>query len=69
LNGHKADLDHLAAVLLQHEELDREQVERVLKRLPVNEPSPAPAVQPLPAPAVDVTPEPCLPPKLAFGGA
>jgi cell division protease FtsH len=70
LKAHKADLDHLAAVLLQHEELDKEQVERVLKRLPVYDPSPASAVRPLPVSAeAAAEPEPCLPPKLAFGGA
>jgi cell division protease FtsH len=69
LHAHRADLDHLAAVLLQHEELDKEQVERALKRQPVFDPPLPPPVQPLPLPAEAAEPEPHLPPKLAFGGA
>jgi cell division protease FtsH len=70
LKAHKADLDHLAAVLLQHEELDKEQVERVLKRLPVYDAAPA-ADTPPPMPAVNepTATQPALAPNLAFGGA
>jgi cell division protease FtsH len=70
LAKHKADLDHLAATLLQHEELDREQVERALKRLPVYAPPPpTPPPSPAPVPVEDETPIPARAPNLAFGGA
>ncbi|HEY2787639.1 MAG TPA: ATP-dependent zinc metalloprotease FtsH [Fimbriiglobus sp.] len=70
LAKHKADLDHLAATLLQHEELDREQVERALKRLPVYAPAPpTPPPSPAPVPVEDETPIPARAPNLAFGGA
>ncbi len=69
LQRNKADLDHLAAILLQHEELDREQVERVLKRLPVYEPAPLVSTPPpLPSLSEDTASNHALAPKLAFGG-
>jgi cell division protease FtsH len=71
LEKHRADLDRLAAALLVHEELDRDQVERLMKGLILDPPSPTaerpsdPAVKPMISPV----PEADLPPRLGFAGA
>ena len=38
MSQHRGDLDKIAAALLVHEELDREEVDRVLKGLPIPAP-------------------------------
>jgi cell division protease FtsH len=71
LEKHRTDLDRLAAALLVHEELDRDQVERLMKGLILDPPSPTaerpsdPAVKPMISPV----PEADLPPRLGFAGA
>jgi cell division protease FtsH len=71
---HREQLDRIAEALLLHEELDREEVEKIMAGVPVaelrkdREPKPAPAAD---APAVAVAPpapEPPASPGLAFGG-
>ena len=57
----RPDLDKLAKALLQHEELDREAIDKLLRKAPHPEPANF-ADQPLPGPA-DLTSG-----NLAFGG-
>ncbi len=71
---HRDKLDALAEALLLHEEIDREEVEKIMSGVPVSElrkevPK-APEVPPAAAPE-PTAPEPDAPPKpgLAFGGA
>jgi cell division protease FtsH len=66
LSQHRGDLDKLAAALLVHEELDREEVDRVLKDLPL--PTPLSATPPPAAPPVDAAVRTSLP-TLGFAGA
>lgn len=73
LSKNRADLDRLAEALLVHEEIDRYEVEKVLKGVPIadlrKEPPPAATAGPEPNPVVFPRPE--APPTggLAFGGA
>jgi cell division protease FtsH len=66
LSHHRADLDKLAAALLVHEELDREEVDRVLKDLPL--PAPLSATPPPAVASVDAAVRPTVP-ALGFAGA
>lgn len=73
LSSHREQLDRIAEALLLHEELDREDVEKIMAGVPITElrkepPKPEPVPEP---PAVVVAPpEPDAPPRpgLAFGG-
>jgi cell division protease FtsH len=73
LRTHRAELDRLVEALLVHEELDRDEVEQVLKGVPVGElrktvpPAATAGPTPIPQPVKDS--EPSLPPGLAFGEA
>jgi len=73
LRTHRKDLDRLADALMMHEELDHEDVEKILKGVPLNQlrtgPSPEEKVLPLPEPNPVVEPEVVPRPGLAFGGA
>jgi cell division protease FtsH len=73
---HREQLDKIAEALLLHEEIDREEVEKIMAGVPVAElRKDKEAVTPRPTPAPDavtaVQPVPEAPPKpgLAFGGA
>ena len=67
LKDHRTDLDLIAAALLVHEELDREEVSRVLKGLPVPIPRVESTVHET-IPSVEATmPDPV--PVLSFAGA
>jgi cell division protease FtsH len=71
---HRDKLDALADALLLHEEIDRDEVEKIMSGVPVSElrkeppkaesPAAAPATEP-PVPAAETPPKP----GLAFGGA
>ncbi len=71
LSGHRAELDRLVEALLVHEELDREEVEQVLKGVPPGElrKAPPPAATAGPEPVKQPLPGPEAPPNpgLAFG--
>ena len=70
LNAHREELELLTKALLEHEELDREQVDALLKFKKMPEPKtlPKPASPESPTPTAPVV-EPANPnPKLAFGG-
>jgi len=74
IRGHRHQLDQIAEALLLHEELDREEVEKLIAGVPVAElrkelPKPKPTQ--IPTPSVVTTSAPETPPKpgLAFGGA
>ena len=74
LRQHRADLDKLVAALLVHEELDRDDVKRLLAGVPVDQlrPAPVPPAAPEPvaaAPAAAGEPAGEPPAGLAFGGA
>jgi cell division protease FtsH len=74
LSTHRHDLDRLAEALLMHEELDRDEVEQLLKGVPAAElrkvPLPPAAAGPEPNKVPDVgTDAPVPKPGLAFGGA
>jgi len=70
---HRDKLDAIADALLLHEEIDRDEVGKIMAGVPVSElrkePPPAPSAPPAAAP--EPTPAPDVPPKpgLAFGGA
>lgn len=67
LKNHRKELDQIAAALLIHEELDRDELERVFKGLPIPVPQIESAVhEALPAVEVSV---PETMPKLGFAGA
>ncbi|QJW93726.1 ATP-dependent zinc metalloprotease FtsH [Frigoriglobus tundricola] len=70
---HRDKLDALAEALLLHEEIDRDEVAKVMAGVPVAELRPEPPKAPTPAPAPaapEPIPEPAPPkPGLAFGGA
>ena len=71
LKVHRVDLDRIAAALMLHEELDREDIEKLLKGVPIGdlrpEPIPEPPARPERVPAIE---PPVVPrPGLAFGGA
>ncbi|MFO0938992.1 MAG: hypothetical protein U0798_21020 [Gemmataceae bacterium] len=72
LQGHRAELDKIADALLVHEELDREELDCVLKGLPLPfARTPAPATPPPPAaePAsTDAVAQSQTAPKLGFTG-
>ncbi|MFO0850101.1 MAG: ATP-dependent zinc metalloprotease FtsH [Gemmataceae bacterium] len=73
LTENRASLDRIAEALLVHEELDREEVSKLLAGVPIAElrkPPPAPAAPP-PAPAAEPAPDPAPVPRpgIAFGGA
>ncbi|OWK40523.1 ATP-dependent zinc metalloprotease FtsH [Fimbriiglobus ruber] len=75
LEKNRADLDLLTNALLQNEELDREAVDRLLRKTPVvsTPPEPAPTPHPVPPPGQPAAieedaPVPAKPPRLAFGG-
>jgi len=73
VKAHRDKLDLIAEALLMHEELDREEVEKIMSGVPITDlrkepPKPAPEAEP---PGVVVAPPaPDVPPKpgLAFGG-
>jgi cell division protease FtsH len=75
LKSNRVNLDRLAQALLMHEEIDREEVGKVIQGVPLTElrPAPPPPATTAPpvaeAPAPEPAPEP--PPRtgLAFGGA
>jgi len=74
VRAHRHQLDLIAEALLLHEELDREEVEKIMAGVPISElqkevPKPKPI--PVPTPSVESThvPEPPPKPGLAFGGA
>jgi cell division protease FtsH len=75
VRSHRHELDQIAEALLLHEELDRDEVEKIMAGVPISElrkEPPKPKQAPIPTPVTE--PEPCLqppPPKpgLAFGGA
>jgi cell division protease FtsH len=70
---HRAELDKIAEALLLHEEIDKDEVAKLMSGVSVAElrpevkrvPTPAPAVAPVPQPAPEAPPKP----GLAFGGA
>jgi cell division protease FtsH len=71
---HREQLDRIAEALLLHEELDREDVEKIMAGVPITElrkeaPKPAPAPQPEAVVIAPPAPEPPPKPGLAFGGA
>jgi cell division protease FtsH len=61
LEKNREDLDRLAHALLQQEELDREDVAKLLRKAPASEDTKNSGTTAEPAPSI--------PPKLAFGGA
>ena len=75
IRGHRYQLDQIAEALLLHEELDRDEVEKIMQGVPISElrkEVPKPKPTPIPVPMVEVAPSaPEAPPKpgLAFGGA
>jgi cell division protease FtsH len=73
MKAHRADLDRIAEALLAHEELDRDEVDQVMRGVPIAElraaPVPAAEAGPKPIPVPDPEPLPDVPPGLAFGGA
>ncbi|HEV3386820.1 MAG TPA: ATP-dependent zinc metalloprotease FtsH, partial [Gemmata sp.] len=73
VRGHRYQLDQIAEALLLHEELDRDEVEKIIAGMPISElRKDVPKPQPIPAPEVTVvptaTPETPPQPGLAFGG-
>jgi cell division protease FtsH len=73
LADNRASLDLIAAALLAHEELDQEEIGKLLKGVPIAElrkPSPAPPA-PVPDAVTDPSPTPAVNPRpgIAFGGA
>ena len=73
VRSHRDKLDALADALLLHEEIDRDEVAKLMAGVPVAELRPEPPKAPTPAPAAtapEPIPEPAPPkPGLAFGGA
>ena len=74
VRAHRDKLDSLAEALLLHEEIDRDEVGKIMAGVPVSELRPEPPKPPVVVPAVapePAAPEPDAPPKpgLAFGGA
>jgi cell division protease FtsH len=74
VRSNRYQLDQIAEALLIHEELDREEVEKIIAGMPISElRKEAPKPKPVPIPEPDVVPAaaPETPPKpgLAFGGA
>ncbi|QEL18996.1 ATP-dependent zinc metalloprotease FtsH [Limnoglobus roseus] len=63
LQNNREDLDRLANALLQQEELDREAVDKLLRKSPAPEKNDQPSEQP------EAAPQGTINPKLAFGGA
>lgn len=71
---HREQLDRIAEALLLHEELDREDVEKIMAGVPIRElrkepAKPQPAPEPPPVAVTPANPEPPPKPGLAFGGA
>jgi cell division protease FtsH len=73
MQKHRSDLDRIAEALLRHEELDRDEVEQIMKGVPIDQlrkpPAPAAESGPKPIPALPADSAPDVPPGLAFGGA
>lgn len=74
VRAHREQLDQIAEALLIHEELDRDEVEKIMAGVPLSElrkEPPKPKPIPAPTPSAESAPVPEPPPKpgLAFGGA
>ncbi len=75
VKGHRDQLERIAEALLLHEELDREEVEKIMAGVPITElrkeKEPKPSATPEPDAVAVAPPAPDVPPKpgLAFGGA
>jgi cell division protease FtsH len=72
VKANRDKLDLIAEALLAHEELDRDEFEKLLAGVPISELRKEPKVKPVPSPDPVVTPnpypEPSPKPGLAFGG-
>jgi len=73
LRKHRVDLDRIADALLMHEEIDRDDVEKVLQGVPIADLRKDPIPDPEPPPRMEkvAEPKPVVAPRpgLAFGGA
>ena len=74
VRSHRRELDQIAEALLIHEELDREEVEKIMAGVPISElRKEPPKPRPIPVPTLEAetkpVPEPPPKPGLAFGGA
>jgi cell division protease FtsH len=74
VRANRRQLDDIAEALLLHEELDREEVDKIMSGVPLSElrkelPKPKPLIVPPPVQDIVVAPEHPPKPGLAFGGA